>query len=929
MLPPGYSGREELKPFLSAISQTYRRVNAELDAARQKAEHAAESQRFFRHVLDFIPADIAVIDSSQRYLFVNKSAIKDPEVREWIIGKTDGEYHAFRGNPAAFSAARKRDFDEVLTTKQPKTLEEKIQRQGKEAEYNLRILHPVLNSDGEADIVIVYGVNITERKRAEELVRKSELRYRDIFNNSQALICTHDLEGRVTDLNDAAAKAFGYSRAELNGRLLSDLLAKDKAYDFHALYLDRIKQNGKADGVMVALNSRGEKLYLLYQNFLVNAEGEQPYVIGFSQDITARVKAEKALRTSEEKYRSIIENMNLGLLQVTPEENIVYANQSFCKMSGYTADELLGKNAPQLFSGAGGSDGAAMATERRKHGESDVYELEVMNKNGEQKWWLISGAPIYDDRNEFIGSIGIHLDITSQKQLEEDLRWAKSEAEKSAHTKEIFLANMSHEIRTPMNAIIGLGKLLARTRLDGQQSFYLEVIRSASDNLMVIINDLLDFSRIEAGKVTMEKMSFRLNDHVSKSLQILKYKAEEKGLLLECRCDERIAEVLVGDPYRLSQVLMNLLSNAVKFTERGSVTMECSLVEDRGSEQALQFRVTDTGIGMSEEFMEHLFDKFSQEDESISRRYGGTGLGMSISKQLIELMGGQIHVASKKNEGTSISFTLRLPVGNVSELQDTEEVLPDAAILSGRRILLAEDNAMNRLLVTTILSQYGAAVTEVADGQQAVQALATGSYDVVLMDMQMPVMNGLEATRAIRAGINATVPIIALTANAQQQEAQRCRDAGMNDFIAKPFDEGPMVTLIARWLGQSVQQESGVKEEKKPADTLIDLAGIHAMGIGDEFVRNLSELFLEEMTAAIRKMEEAVMHNDMQALSDAAHKIKPSFQTFGVTAIMNDLIALESMGDTSDLVNAGKLFRNVRKVADRVAAELRAMLQKA
>jgi PAS domain S-box-containing protein len=927
-LPPGIAERDEMKKFLAAVNASYNKHNIDLEAARLKAENAAESQRFFQHILDFIPADIAVIDAKHRYLFVNKSAIKDPVMRSWIIGKTDAEYHAFRGNSGKFSEERKRVFEEVLKTKAPKNWEEQIVKPGGETEYNLRILHPVVNSNGDVDIVIVYGVNITERKKTEDLVRKSELRFRNIFNNSQALICTHDLQGVVTDVNDASAAAFGIAKDQLIGRNLSELLAPDKRYDFREQYLEKIEKEGTADGVMVAFNGRGEKLYLLYQNFLVTGESETPYVIGFSQDITARVKAEKALRTSEEKYRSIIENMNLGLLQVTPDENIIYANQSFCNMSGYGAEELIGRNAPQLFVRPSRAGTTEMVMERRKHGASDAYEMEVLNKNGDAKWWLISGAPLYDDKNDFAGSIGIHLDITSQKRLEEELRAAKQEAENSAHAKEIFLANMSHEIRTPMNAIIGLGKLLARTRLDDQQAFYLDVIRNASDNLMVIINDLLDFSRLEAGKVSLEQIPFRLREHIDKAVQILKFRAEEKGLLLECRCDDNISDALIGDPHRLNQVLMNLLSNAVKFTEKGGVKVNCELLEGTKDRQVIRFTVADTGIGMSEEFLAHLFDKFTQEDESISRRYGGTGLGMSISKQLVELMGGTIDVVSKKNKGTSISFNLEMAKGDERDLEADDEVLPDTAALQGKRILLAEDNAMNRLLATTILSQYGASVYEAADGEQAVEAIKTQEFDIVLMDMQMPVMNGLEATRLIRDGINDTIPIIALTANAQQQEARRCSEAGMNDFITKPFDEGVMVSLITKWLGEPTVAMGTTVPIKEAANGLTDLSGIRSLGLGEEFVYNLTTMFLEEMTISMNQMSHAVEFEDMPALSDAAHKIKPSFQSFGVTTAMKDLVALEGMKDSDDLVKGRKLVKRVRKIADKVSAELSVVLSK-
>ncbi len=331
--------------------------------------------------------------------------------------------------------------------------------------------------------------------------------------------------------------------------------------------------------------------------------------------------------------------MNLGLLQVAPNEEIMYANQSFCDMSEYAADELIGKNAIKLF--AANDANVTETAERRKAGKSDAYELKVKTKTGADKWWLISGAPIFNDNNEFTGSIGIHLDITRQKEIQIELKRAKLEAEASSRAKEAFLANMSHEIRTPMNAIIGIGKLLGKTELEGQQRYYLDIIQNASGSLLTIVNDLLDFSKIESGKVTLECIPFRMKDLLDTTQRILHHKVEEKGLLFRTEYDPETSDVLIGDPYRLSQVLINLLGNAIKFTEYGSVTLSCKVVENSYTAQRLDFRITDTGIGISEEFINLLFDKFTQEDESISRKFGGTGLGMSISKQLIELMGGQ------------------------------------------------------------------------------------------------------------------------------------------------------------------------------------------------------------------------------------------------------------------------------------------------
>ncbi|HUP13260.1 MAG TPA: response regulator, partial [Niastella sp.] len=407
-----------------------------------------------------------------------------------------------------------------------------------------------------------------------------------------------------------------------------------------------------------------------------------------------------------------------------------------------------------------------------------------------------------NDKQQLIGSIGIHLDITQQKMLEKQLMEAKQLAEKSVHAKDLFLANMSHEIRTPMNAILGMSKQLQKTTLNQQQTSFLEIIGTAAENLLVIINDILDFSKLEAGKVTLEEIGFNMHDLATNASRVLKLKAEEKGLLFEVLVDPNVAPVLKGDPFRINQVLMNLLSNSIKFTKRGHITLQCLLKDSRPGHQSLEIVISDTGKGMDEGYLKNLFNKFSQEDESIARSYGGTGLGMSIVKQLVELMNGAITVKSKKGEGTQVNITLSFAEGTENDLPKKDNSHVEAHILADKKILLVEDNEMNRVVAETILNQYGASIAQAVNGVDALDAIRNHPFDIVLMDIQMPVMDGLEATRLIRNELHSTIPIIALTANAVKGEMEKCIQAGMNDYLSKPFEEEDLIRLIAKWLGR-------------------------------------------------------------------------------------------------------------------------------
>lgn len=611
--------------------------------------------------------------------------------------------------------------------------------------------------------------------------------------------------------------------------------------------------------------------------------------------IDSRKQAEEMLRIREEKYRNITANMRLGLLEVDNDEIITFANQSFCEMSGYLITELMGENASTLFGKDDHANVLQQKNELRKQGHSDAYEISLHNKHGEPKWWLISGAPHYNDKGELIGSIGIHLDITKQKKLEYDLIEAKLQAERSAQAKETFLANMSHEIRTPMNAIMGMSHQLYKTTLNSRQSLFLGAIHNSAEHLLVIINDILDISKIEAGKLNLEHIGFNISALIKSAVQVMQHKAEEKGLMLCTTVDEDISRVLIGDPFRFKQVLLNMLSNAIKFTEKGSVKITCSLQGKTDEGQIVQVTITDTGIGMDESFISLLFTKFSQEDDSVARKYGGTGLGMSISKKLIELMDGTIDVSSKKNQGTSITFTLPFIKGNECDMPEKEEINFDSTILKGSRILLVEDNEMNRLVATTVLEHYDVDFMEAVNGEEAITILKKEKFDLILMDVQMPVMNGIAATLIIRKEISKTIPIIALTANAIKGESDKCITAGMNAYISKPFEEALLVRTIGALLGKEIKAADVQKDVPVNENNLFDLEDLRKLSRGDEvFIAKIISMFIKTAPASVTEMKNALDRNDFEKIKSVAHGLKPTIDTLGIASMKTRIREIES-----------------------------------
>ena len=605
--------------------------------------------------------------------------------------------------------------------------------------------------------------------------------------------------------------------------------------------------------------------------------------------------AEKLLVNREAKFKGIIDNFRLGLLEVEPNGVIIDANESFCEMSGFSIDELFGKDGGEMLLDDFEKERMKVRNASRSEGEADVYELRVLNKNRETRYWLVSAAPLLGDDGEVYGSIGIHWDITAMKQLEFELKAARHKAEESSKAKAMFLANMSHEIRTPLNGIVGMAEQLAQSQLDADQRYFVDIMRSASSTLLSIINDVLDISKIESGKFSIETTPFNLNETIRRTLSIFGEKAKQSNLSLDIELMDDRGIMHLGDPHRLSQVLFNIVGNAMKFTQVGYVRVTSQLARGENDMCFVSFSIEDTGVGMDMAYLTKVFEAFTQEDASVTRKFGGSGLGLSIARNIVHIMGGTIDIESEKGKGTRVNIRIPMRISNEKTKQDIVEITDLQKSLKGLRVLAVEDNELNRMVLQVILKKCEVVLTIAHNGQEAIDLIQQQEFDLVLMDVQMPIVDGLEATKYIRNELKMIIPIIGLSANAMREEVEICKQAGMNDYLVKPYSERVLVEIMKKWSTEVMATES-TKDGNEVAEEL-DLSVLKQyVGNDIDALRDVVKGYLKHLPPQLDRLELALVGSDVLALRHELHQLKASMEIIGVrpdglsfAAISNEL----------------------------------------
>jgi len=788
------------------------------------------------------------------------------------------------------------------------------------------------------DAIIGYlliGTDNTARKEAEEALLKAGALQSAIFNSANFSSIATDAKGVIQIFNVGAERMLGYTAAEVMNTItpadISDpqeLIARAQALSaelsasitpgFEALVfkasrgiediyeLTYIRKDGTRFPAVVSVTALRDASGAIIGYLLIGTDNTARKLVEEEQK-----KSDQRLRDQQFYTRSLIESNIDAIMTTDPFGIITDVNKQMEALTGCTRDELIGAPFRDCFT----DPDRAEAGIKRVLSEKSVtdYELTARARDGKQTVVSYNATTFYDRNRKLQGVFAAARDVTERKRVEAELQQAKAAAESASRTKSDFLASMSHEIRTPMNAIMGIADLLAKTNLTPEQDKYVQIFRRSGDNLLNLINDILDLSKVEASQLDLERTGFSLADHLEKVIEMVAPRAQEKGLTLVCEISPNVSNDLVGDPTRLRQVLLNLLGNAIKFTQSGEVSLKVERDENGSVPTALRFTVSDTGIGIAGDKLARVFERFTQADSSTTRRFGGSGLGLTISKRLVELMGGRIWVDSELDKGSVFAFAVPFEVWLAANRAVTAPVgvVPDGP-LPALRILMAEDSPENCTIALAYLADTPYRIDVAGTGVVACQMFIEGRYDLVLMDRQMPAMDGLTATRTIRAWEQANdrspTPIIALTASALKGDRETCLAAGCTAYLTKPIKQDVLLQAI---IDYSAPRSFLPKDEVGKTNR----ASRAAQRLAD-----FAPTYLNNCRLNVTAMIEALDRADFQAVIILGHNLRGSGGGFGFQSITDIGAGIEQAADAADLDVSRKWVGELSDYLDGVAS---------
>ena len=736
-----------------------------------------------------------------------------------------------------------------------------------------------------------------DRKGREEHLALQNARLNSIFESGPHLLWSVNLSGQLVSFNRNYAAFFLRRNGMLPIQgldLLENDLLQDDELTRRAFYTHYdAAGKGRSQKFEVVVRDGQERQVWLSINLdpIYLPDGSFEEIAAQAQDITSSKNSQLELAAQEEKFRSIFESFQDIYYRTDREGHFTILSPSVEQVLGYDPGRGIGELVDSVYFDENQYDTVLEALA----GSNELRNFDVRMRHAD-------GHPVnmlVNVRRTATGTEGIARDITEIRRIQDDLRLAKEEAEAASAAKTQFLANMSHELRTPMNGIIGMIDLLSQTQLTGEQTDYVDTLRTSSDALLTILNDILDLSKIQAGKMRLHVAPLALQPLLNRLHSLFAYRAGQKSLRFTCHLAHNVPAIIASDETRLLQILSNLAANAIKFTSQGTVSIVISLVSREGSECVLRFGVQDSGIGISPDDAARLFTSFTQLDTTPSKAYGGTGLGLAISKELAELLGGTIGVVSNVGEGSAFWFTIRCQVPEASVLPVLAAAPESGLAHYGASVLLVDDNAINQKVAARLLTKLGCHVEVASDGYEAI-ARATAAhapYQLIFMDIQMPGLDGIRATRAIRSKLGAaSPPIVAMTAYSMPEDAARFVQAGLDDYLAKPVKQQQLAQVLARWLTPALPIDLEVNE---PTEVLPSagpdaevLAQLRQLG-GPEFAHELYGEFAREGATVLEQANASFAAGDVTALQSQVHQLKGTAATLGLLGLSGQAKTME------------------------------------
>lgn len=742
-------------------------------------------------------------------------------------------------------------------------------------------------------ILTVKEINTDEIKSLNSKLQASEIKFRTIVESASDMIYYADPDGYLTYVNQVILDKFDIENEDIIGRNFTEFLPDEYQEEVYQFYIDKKDFKISQSYLEFPVKLPNGNLMWVGQNVSANLDdkGEISSFISVARDITQRKEIENELKRTEARLSNLIKNLEAGILLENEKRQIVLTNSHFCELFRIPMD-------PEALIGMDCSNSAEQSKELFKDPEDFVSRIdEILLKKApvtreqlemaDGKYLERDYVPIYY-KGQYMGHLWQYRDITEEKNYEKNLIRAHSEAERAQKAEEEFIARMSHEIRTPLNAVVGMTHLLSDTSLDTEQKEYVEILKSSSEILKQLISDILDISKISSGTLEVNKSNFGLKENLTHVLNSFKLRAPQKRLQLNLIFDKDLYKFVFADKLLLNQILINLLSNAFKFTEKGHIKLSAELIEEKDDVQLVKFSVSDSGIGISKSNQEKIFRKFQQAEADTNERFGGTGLGLYIVSQLVELLEGSIHLESREGKGSTFKLILPLQKGNpIEETNSQEPEITDQ--VNGTRILVAEDNLMNQTLISKLLSNWSLTFKVVSNGQEVMDTLAKENFDILLLDLQMPVMDGFETTKAIRSSENdsiSNIAIIALTASALSDFKRESELVGIDDFVTKPFVPADLKKKIDKL---SRIREINVKKNLSFNKALDTSYLKEAYGDDIEYAAEMFEIFLQETMPEFNQLRDIIKEKDNEQARRIIHKIYPNFTMVGISSIGEEL----------------------------------------